>query len=353
LSATPSNTPSNVPPNRPAVAPVAAPASTGPTPPPGQNFRPGTHYQPRQVKPRKVRGGIKLVHADAAFPESWPAQRWLRLIEANAKPEAMAGGLEYARAGQTRRMTIDSGKVRAGVQGTIISSYETSISLPVLTHEQSERIITSMVDTAVYAAKLLAGELPANIEDVFAAQQLQLFPEPGELTSNCNCRDLVKPWCKHSCCVAYLIAERFLTDPFLIFTLRGLPRDELLERLRQRRAVTGSGAGSALVYSPVIPGVTDRPAPPLEDLTDRFWETGPALHEIDLPIHPPEVSHPLLRRLGPSPFTGGRFPLVGLLATSYGMISESVLKRAEEDLTAENAEAAEEILDQDSEGEGL
>jgi uncharacterized Zn finger protein len=313
---------------------------------------------------------VKLASADVGFPQSWTAQRWLRLVETVAPGQAMAEGLEYARAGQTRRLSADPGKIKASVQGSIISSYDTVITLPTFTHEQSEKLIGAMVDQAVYAAKLLAGELPANIEDAFAALGLRLFPSvggpeggAGELIAMCNCRAArgdaaalprtemlgaaggtgVRPggarppsapskgtaWCKHACCVAYLVAERFTSDPFLIFTLRGLPKEELLERLRQRRMVAGSGQGSALVYAPMIPGVSDLPAPALEEALENFWDPGPGARHVDLPIAAPEVSHPLLRRLGPSPFSGGRFPLVGLLATSYGMVSEAVLKQVE------------------------
>ncbi|MBY0260823.1 MAG: hypothetical protein K2Q20_00665, partial [Phycisphaerales bacterium] len=61
-----------------------------------------------------------------------------------------------------------------------------------------------------------------------------------------------------------------------------------------------------------------------------FW-TAPdpeALAGLDMPIALPEVSHPLLRRVGPSPFVGAKFPLVGLLATCYDVISQSVIDSA-------------------------
>jgi hypothetical protein len=52
------------------------------------------------------------------------------------------------------------------------------------------------------------------------------------------------------------------------------------------------------------------------------------LQELDLSLRPPEVSHPLLRRLGASPWTGpGSFPLVGLLASCYEVASNDVLQR--------------------------
>jgi uncharacterized Zn finger protein len=321
-------------------------------------------FDPKPLKPRKVRGGIKLISATGRYPDSWPSQRWMRLIEQAAPGEALLEGLGYATAGQTRRLGIDSGRIGGAVQGTSPAAYECSITLTPFTHDQSEQVIHAMIDQAVYAAKLLAGELPANIEDVFAPLNLKLFPtDPAELTPACNCRTRrmtappqfartganppalppaapppepvdtgpVSPWCKHICCLAYLVAERFTTDPFLIFTLRGLPREELLERLRQRRAAAGSGAGGALVYTPAVPGVSDLEPSPLEESLASFWDAGAGLSQLDMPIAKPEVSHPLLRRLGPSPFGGpGRFPMVGLLATCYDLISEAAIKGAEE-----------------------
>jgi uncharacterized Zn finger protein len=309
----------------------AAQFPTMQTPPPSPSNRPPPGYVPKPVKPRKVRGGIKLASATGAYPESWAAQRWLRLVEQAAPGESMVKGLEYATLGQTRSIAMEPGWIRGVVQGTVITAYKTSIGIPTLTHDQAEKVISAMVDQAVYAAKLLAGELPANIEDVFAPLGLRLFPvEPAELSTKCSCRE-PQPWCKHACCLAYLVAERFTTDPFLIFTLRGLPREELLERLRQRRAVAAAGQGSVLVYSPLVPGVSDVQATPLEECVEGFWDAGPELAALNTPIQRPEVSHPLLRRLGPSPFGagGGRFPLVGLLATCYEVISDAVLKDQE------------------------
>lgn len=321
---------------------------------PSPNPAPRPGYQPKPVKPRKVRGGVKLSGSWAqpgtsggAGAESWAAQRWLRLVEQVAPGESMVKGLEYATLGQTRSISMEPGWIRGVVQGTVISAYKTSISLPVLTHEQSEKVISAMVDQAVYAAKLLAGELPTNIEDVFAPLGLRLFPsEPGELATKCNCRE-PQPWCKHACCLAYLVAERFTTDPFLIFTLRGLPREELIERLRQRRVVAAAGQGregGVLVYSPLVPGVSDQQAPPLEECLEGFWEAGPELAMLDTPVERPEVSHPLLRRLGPSPFGagGGKFPLVGLLATCYEVISEAAIREDEDAAAPSSPEADQE-----------
>lgn len=304
--------------------------SDPPTPPVPARPAPQTFRRPLPAKPRKVRGGIKLIGQSGHFPESWPAQRWMRVVELAAPGESLVEGLAYAAQGQTRRMNAEPGRVVGAVQGRAYTAYEAEIPLPTFTHEQWERAVRAMTEQAGYAAKLLAGDLPTNIEDVFAPLGLHLFPaQPTEMVPSCTCREETKPWCKHACCLAYLAAERFATDPFLIFTLRGMPREELIERLRQHRSVAGSGLGSAPVYAPRVPGASDVPSKPLEALVDRFWEPGPHLQDLDLPIEPPVVSHPLLRRLGTSPFTSGRFPLVGLLATCYEVISNAALQAEE------------------------
>lgn len=298
--------------------------------PPNTPQSPG--YRARAVKPRKVRGGVKLVDPTAVFQQSWAAQRWMRLVEETAPGELMVPGLEYANVGQTRTISIEPGAARATVQGTIIAAYKTTLTIPAFTHEQAEVAVAALVDQAVFAAKLLAGELPTAVEDVFKPLSLRLFPEPGEIHPACTCRD-PKPasnWCKHSCCAAYIVADRLATDPFVIFTLRGLPREELLERLRQRRAAAAGGEGGTLVYTPRVPGASEFQARPLEECIETFWESGPELGLVETPIEPPEVSHPLLRRLGPSPFPAAKFPLVGLLATCYEVISEAVIRRESE-----------------------
>lgn len=142
----------------------------------------------------------------------------------------------------------------------------------------------------------------------------------------------------------YLVAERIGQNPLMVLALRGMPEADVVERLRQARALAGmqrtpaAGAapgggpsgvqtGATTVYAPHVP-VVDRANGPLSECVHNFW-TAPdpeALAQLECPITPPEVSHPLLRRLGPSPFAGAKFPMVGLLATCYDVISAGAIK---------------------------
>jgi len=303
--------------------------------------------------PRKVKNGLKLASRSGPVSAAWAAQRWLRLVEDFAGAGAMNEGLIYARTGQARTLSITPGTIGSAVQGRMPFAYDVRITLPVLGPDQWAKVIDAMLGEARHLAGLLAGEVPPNIEDLFSPLRLRLFPqEQPDLAVTCSC-GLCGPgssagpgWCKHVACVMSLVAERLGLDTFLIFALRGMPRENLLDELRQRRAVgqgtrTGSAAGTpgtasaarpVPAYLPRLPGLADIPQPPLEDAVDSFWTATTSAHEIDLTMTPPAVTHPLLRRLGASPFdasTGAKFPLVGLLATCYDVITEHTLRNAE------------------------
>lgn len=336
------------------------------------------------AKARKVRGGLKLSTKSGPVSMAWAGQRLMRLVEELAPGEALTEGVAYARAGQTRVMTINAGHVHARVQGRMPQAYAVDVRLPVFTFAQWDEAIGAMAAEARPLAALLSGEVPPNIEDFFSPFRLHLFPsEAAHLSVSCTCAKawagyvppatppgastapapvvpppaLTTPWCKHVCCVMALLAERLGQDAFLMMALRGLGKDDLLERLRQRRAISvprvgGGAAGDASgapiasvesasapsgagdrpvpVFTARIPGVTDAPTPPLDQGLERFWTAGEGLDTIDLAIGAPEVTHALLRRLGPTPFPSppAKFPLIGLLSTCYSVISERAIAEA-------------------------
>lgn len=282
------------------------------------------------ANPRRVRGGIRLKRKEGD-PEGWAEQRIWRLIEQGADGEALREGLEYARSGQTRRISFDEGRVEAQVQGRRPRSYTTRFALPRFGKEDCARAVRALAEQARFAAKLLSGELPASIEDVFVPLGLHVFPAgPDEPEISCSCAE-AGPWCKHVVCVAALLSERLGEDPFLILELRGLSRDELVEGLREQRSLSGAGPGPQPVYSAHVAGLSDAQASPLEEELDHFWRAARPGPMPSVPVVAPEVSHPLLRRLGPSPFQESRFPLVGLLATCYDLIGRDALGADEGD----------------------
>lgn len=305
----------------------AKPAAPGPASAGGLPPRP---EQKLPINPKRVRGGVRLKRREGG-PEAWTEQRVWRLVEQAADGDQLKEGLEYARGGQTRRIDSTGGKAEASVQGRRPRAYITRLSLPHFSPDDAARSIRALGEQSRFAAKLLAGELPPTIDDVFAPLGLSIFPTSGdEFTITCSCKEEHR-WCKHAVCVAALIAEKMVEDPFLVFEFRGIDKENLVEGLREQRSLGTSGPGPTPVYAAHVAGLSDTSPPLLDDEVAHFWRARPEAEFPSTPVESPEVSHPLLRRLGPSPFPESKFPLVGLLATCYDLIGQEAIQAENED----------------------
>jgi uncharacterized Zn finger protein len=262
----------------------------------------------------KVEGGIRAVSARGAIGESWWSKRFLGVLESFALGTRLTRGRSYARAGQVVSLSVEPGTVAAVVQGSRPTPYQVSITLAVFADDVWQRVETALAAEALGAAKLLAGELPAHVEDVFAAADAPLFPgRVRDLAMRCSCPDAAVP-CKHLAATFYLLAERFDADPFQILLWRGRTRDTLLANLRALR--TGTAAAEAVTEAaPALTGaaraLADMEEPDVE--LERFWYPPVPLAEPE----PAAVAGRdlLLRQLPtPPPTLGGRELLTTLRA---------------------------------------
>ncbi|HZY40878.1 MAG TPA: SWIM zinc finger family protein, partial [Anaerolineae bacterium] len=191
----------------------------------------GWGYYPKP-KPRRAADGIKA--QSKKFGQTWWASRWLIALERLVDPGRLSRGRSYARSGQVLNIDITSGKVTAQVQGSRPQPYKVKINIKPLTNEQWVRAADAMAAQAIFAAKLLAGEMPNEIEEAFATAKVSLFPlKADDLITDCSCPDWSNP-CKHIAAVYYLLGEQFDGDPFLLFRLRGKSKTEIMDLLRAR-----------------------------------------------------------------------------------------------------------------------
>ncbi|WP_433551005.1 SWIM zinc finger family protein [Micromonospora zamorensis] len=273
-------------------------------------------------RPRKVDGGLRARSARGAIGRSWWSRRFLEVLESFALGTRLTRGRSYARAGQVLSLDITPGRVNAVVQGSRPQPYQVSIALRPFSAALWSRIEEELAGQAFFSARLLAGDLPDELEELFVAAGAPLFPAAvDELTQRCNCPDFAVP-CKHLAATFYLLAEAFDADPFELLHWRGRSRAELLAELRARRVqATGAVSQPQPVLAASEPdtdqSTVDVAAPvgaaralaglsatPLPEAADRFW-----LPPVPLPDRPPRLATGpdlLLRQLGaPAPAIGG------------------------------------------------
>jgi uncharacterized Zn finger protein len=276
-------------------------------------------------RPRKVSGGIKARSKRGPIGEQWWSRRFIDVLESLGLSTRLSRGRNYARSGQVLSLSIGTGHVTAKVQGSRVKPYSVKLTVDPLTTRQWRRVEEALAARAIFRARLLAGEMPAEIEEVFADCGTPLFPHSArDLEMTCSCPDWEVP-CKHLAAVCYVLAEAFDDDPFAMLAWRGKGREDLLAALRRlagggRSSSAGGSAGAGRSdrggdAGHAVIEVTDKP---LAECTASFWST--PLSPARLRALPPATAAPadlLLRSLDPPLITAGGLDLVTLLRPAY------------------------------------
>jgi uncharacterized Zn finger protein len=211
-------------------------------------------------RPRKAVDGIEARSKRGGIGDTWWSRRFVEVLESFGMGARLTRGRRYARSGQVMDLRVASGAVSARVQGSRARAYKVRLELEPLDDAEWSAAIELMAKQAVFAARLLAGEMPDEIEGAFTEAGLSLFPRgTRDLGTACSCPDWANP-CKHVAATLYILAEQFDRDPWAILAWRGRTREQVLAQMRELR-----GAGS--------PGDAARP-PTCEPLPT------PAEHEV-------------------------------------------------------------------------
>lgn len=276
-------------------------------------------------RPRQAKGGIKAQSKRGDFGQSWWAHRWTGVLESFHIGARLARGRSYARSGQVLSIDIAHGQVKAKVQGSRATPYQVTIRLETFSAGQWKTLVEQLSRQAIFTAKLLAGEMPRDIEQAFKKSGLALFPiRLNDLRTNCSCPDWSNP-CKHIAAVYYLLGEEFDRDPFLLFKLRGMDRDRLMKMLNQagtkraKRSPSSENQAATLADSPTQPEPM-----PLEHAA--FWQGRPIPDDLCGEVRSGPVPAALPRRLGSFPFWRGERPLWDFLDEVYSQAAEQGLK---------------------------
>ncbi|HYN24842.1 MAG TPA: SWIM zinc finger family protein [Pyrinomonadaceae bacterium] len=304
------------------------------------------YHFPKSV-PRAAAGGIKAQSKQGGFGKSWWAKRWIGVLEGFNLGARLGRGRSYARRGQVVSIDIEAGVVIASVQGSRRVPYQVTIKIKTLSQADGKTLAQALSRQALFAAKLLANEMPQDIETVFQESNLSLFPSKlHDLKTDCSCPDWSNP-CKHVAAVYYLLGEEFDRDPFLIFKLRGLDREKLIGLIgtspetpeatrsgrgtgRKRRVQLPDGdavpGGDGLVPRGHAPALSGLAADPISAELTGFWQGADLSAELSTEVQAPPVAAPLLKRLGSFPFWRSDRRFLDAFEPIYQRASQQAMK---------------------------
>lgn len=246
-----------------------------------------------------------MIERTLKISREWWSQRWLDLLDSYRFKKRLERARNYSRQGNVLSIEFHKSKVLAQVKGSEVEPYQVSLSLDIFSDEEWNYVIETMSHKSLFAAKLLAGEMPQNIEDVFTSNGLSLFPFTlNDIHSQCSCPDPAVP-CKHIAAIYYQLSDRLSEDPFVLFELRGRSRERIIQDLRKLRSQ------KKLVNPPVhrknnqvenFPKLNTNPNP--NQISDNqinyFWEYNDPL-ESSLVVISPNMGETVLDILGNIP----------------------------------------------------
>jgi uncharacterized Zn finger protein len=263
------------------------------------------------------------------FGSNWWAKKWNIALERFGWSSRLQSGRTYARGGRVLDFSISAGLVKAKVRGTRVKPYKVSIQMEVLKNEEWQKVIAEMSKKAIFSARLLSGEMPENIEEAFKLAGVSLFPDTGmSLVTGCSCPDYANP-CKHIAAVYYTIGQEFDRDPFMIFKLRGMGREQMLHMLKKARLKeNGIESGSKVHEQHDLHDRHDRiKSETLDEMKEKikgFDKLNEEIINMEFSFSSPQVALPIIKRLGHLPFFKDREEFKAIMKDYYESAGERV-----------------------------
>jgi uncharacterized Zn finger protein len=193
----------------------------------------GVDIQPIEITGRKI--------ARSFWGEGWCEHLESFSDFANRLPR----GRRYARNGSVCHLAMAEGKIEAKVSGSEI--YDVEVDIAPLVAKKWKEIKGQCSGRIGTLLELLQGRLSDEVMAVVTHRQEGLFPLPGEMTFQCSCPDYAS-MCKHVAAVLYGVGSRLDSKPELLFLLRGVNQEELIQADAEQavRAATSRGKSQRL-----------------------------------------------------------------------------------------------------------
>jgi uncharacterized Zn finger protein len=265
--------------------------------------------------------------------KTWWGQRFIAALENFTDSGRLQRGRSYSTDNRIKQWLLQNGKVDAKLRGNINPyygvykepTYKVSVQMTHLSEAQWQKIIQKLTQRASFIARLLLNEIPENIETVFAEVGVHLLPNDyRDFNVACDCPDYEVP-CKHIAGVCYRLAGQLDQDPFLLFEMRGLAPEKLLQQLALSplgKVLSDAKNGAIQELVPVASFYT-RPVltePPQEVSLKSFWHGQQPLPKSIEPSQAATIPALLIKK-------GGDFPAFWQKQNSFIEVMEDFYVR--------------------------
>lgn len=178
--------------------------------------------------------GIRSQDPRGGASRSWWSRRWLESLESMGVGGRLARGRAYAVSGQIVSLRIAGPRVEAQVVGARSDPYNVTVDFSLPSDDARRAVLSALRADPMLVARLFAGDLPMEVEELFRRVGVRLFPggklAPGvyDVTLSCSCPDWANP-CKHTCAVMLILGEEIARRPMTLLEFRGIEEGDLYD----------------------------------------------------------------------------------------------------------------------------
>jgi len=178
--------------------------------------------------------GIRSQDPRGGASRSWWSKRWLAALETMGVGGRLARGRSYAVSGQVVSLRIAGPRVEAQVVGARSDPYAVAMDFSLPDESARDAVLSALRADPMLIARLFAGDLPMEVEEIFRRQGMRLFPggriAPGvyDVMLSCSCPDWANP-CKHTCAVMLILGEEIARRPMTLLEFRGIGEGDLCD----------------------------------------------------------------------------------------------------------------------------
>ena len=184
--------------------------------------------------------------------QSFWGEAWCEHLESFSDYEnRLPRGRTYVRNGSVCHLAVSKGKIEAKVSGSEL--YTVEISIKTLAAKKWKDVKSRCGGQIASLLELLAGRLSDHVMEVVTDRKEGLFPLPGEISMRCSCPDSAG-MCKHLAAVLYGVGARLDSKPELLFLLRGVNHEELIETDAEKAVAAATSRGKSKRLAPAALG---------------------------------------------------------------------------------------------------
>ncbi len=184
---------------------------------------------------KKNPGLAPIIIEGKNIANTWWGKAWNKNLENYADySNRISRGRSYVRSGAVLDLQIETGIVKALVQGSQKKPYEIEITIEPLSKVKWDSILSVCNHKIDSLEALVDGKFPKELEELFTIKGKGLFPTDKEIKFGCSCYDWAD-MCKHVTAALYGIGARFDKDPTLFFMLRNIDFDVLLKKTIEQK----------------------------------------------------------------------------------------------------------------------